>query len=376
VYERTPDEGMSDEEIEKHLWPDLDNLEPRYEIEDREGKKLSFSFIARYDRVDELSGRFSQAFRHDRSFYPRVALYETYSTGQDEWFYRLEFEQPLLAGDYLAIGAALFDETAVFSDLVGRVGDGENTLAALFFREDFRHYLSHEGVATYLEGRPLRGIGLRIGYLDEDHGALASTTNGSLFRPRTSFRDNPAAVEGRLKAWRFSAGVETASSRRTGIDHRHTLLYESSSRGNGSDFDFERWLLDARVAWRLSVDQDLTFHVRGGGVVSGTLPIQRAFFLGGIGTLRSRDYATFVGERAYLVNVEYGFTIFRQIQAVLFHDIAAVWNRPTDFGDTRPELDAGIALRNRSGRFRINVARDVRARQSPLVVTVRLTQPF
>ena len=39
------------------------------------------------------------------------------------------------------------DESTVFTDLRGRVGDGENTLAALFFREDFRHYYGREGFA-------------------------------------------------------------------------------------------------------------------------------------------------------------------------------------------------------------------------------------
>lgn len=377
VYERDPDDDETKEEIERRLWPDLDNLEPRYEFEDREGKTITFSFIARYDRVDELSGTFTQAFAHKRSFYPRFSLNETYSTGQDEWFYRLEFEQPILEQNRVVLGASVHDETTVFSDLIGRVGDGENTLAALFFKEDFRHYLLHEGVSTFVEGRLPGGPSLRIGYLDEDHRALSSTTNGSIFRPRTSFRVNPAADEGRLKAWRFALEYESASRRRSsGIDHLHAFLFETSSPNHGSDFDFDRWLFEGRIAWRLSVDQDVAVRLRTGGVISGTLPIQRAFFLGGLGTLRARDYGEFTGERCYLVNIEYGFSVFRQIQAVVFHDVGAAWQRPTSLGDTRPELDVGFALRNRSGRFRVNLARDLRARQAPLVVTVRLTHPF
>ena len=113
----------------------------------------------------------------------------------------------------------------------------------------------------------------------------------------------------------------------------------------------------------------------GGGLVNGELPVQERFYLGGLGTIRAQEFGSLVGNRAFLVNVEYAFNVFGQIQAVLFQDFGAAWTAPLRIGDTQPRFDAGLGLQNRSGRFRINLARDLRARRAPLVATVRL-RPF
>ena len=70
------------------------------------------------------------------------------------------------------------------------------------------------------------------------------------------------------------------------------------------DFDFQRWTLDVRKYWRLDPEQFLKLRLRVG---SGDreLPLQRKFYLGGIGTLSGYDYKEFQGDKMVLGNAEY-----------------------------------------------------------------------
>jgi hypothetical protein len=265
----------------------------------------------------------------------------------------------------------------VFTDLADRIGDAENTLASLFFREDFRHYYEREGIELYVSGGISRRPELTLRYTDADENALPTTTNGSVFRPRDSFRDNPRATVGRLRAVGLNLRYDSAHERRSkGLIHWHGLSYEWSSDELRSDFDFSRWVAESRVEIPLGPLQELRARGRVGGLVTGELPVQSRYYLGGIGTLHAQEYAALIGERMLLLNLEYHFDVFWQVRGIVFQDVGAAWTRPTGLSDVRPAYDAGLALSNRTGRFRVNVARDLRAEHAPLVVTVRLKRPF
>ncbi len=376
VYENPDTDSEADRRaLEDRLW--VDESELQYRLEDRQGKAIQLGFLAAYNRVDELALTLTERFENRRQLTPRVTLRETFSTGLEKWRYRFEFEQPLSRRHRLTIGAAAFDETTVFDDLRGRVGEAENTLASLFFREDFRHYYAAEGFEAFVtagvSGRPE----LRVAYVDSRDEPLGATTNGSLFRPRSSFRDNPRADGGRRRAWNAVLTYDSERDRRgDGFAHRHELAFESAGGALGGAFDYDRWVYQAVLAQYLGPEQRLRFRVRAGSVAGGTLPVQNRFYLGGIGTLRAEDYARIEGERMYLVNLEYVFTIFWQLEGVIFEDLGAAWDRPLETRKTQPAFDAGFGIQNRTGTFRVNLARDLRAENAPLVATVRLNQPF
>lgn len=372
VYERDPDPLTEEELRDRLFYSEEGHVELR--LEDARGKALQLGLGARYDRVEELAILATQSLSGREGRTPRLNLMESFSTGLETWFYRVEFEQGLT--DHLHFRGAGFDEVSVFDDLAGRVGDTENTLASLFFREDFRHYLGREGVTLSLAARVPHDLGVGLAYTDQVQRALPVTTNGSIFRPRDSFRDNPPADGGRLRSWTIRVDHDASMRRQRALTHRGFIAYETSSLRTGSDFEFERWNL--KSVWTLAVGPEaaVTLVARGGGTTSGELPRQSRFYLGGLGTLRGHDFATLSGERMALVNLEYAFPIFGQVHAVLFQDLGAAWDRPHTVGDVRPALDAGLAFQNRTGSFRVNLARDLRAEDAPLLVTVRLGQPF
>jgi outer membrane protein assembly factor BamA len=379
LYERPPaDAKMTEEELGELLFAEEGNdAAAFYQLADQEGRILRFGVLEpRYDRVDELSVTFTQSIHHENPIYPRLALFETYATGPDQMFYRLDFSQAVLADERIVLAASLYNDTAIFTDLIDRVGTSENTLAALFFREDFRHYFRHQGVNASITARAPFGLAAAIGYVDEDQEPLSGRTNGSIFRPRDSFRDNPRATEGRLRRWSGSLGYDSSIAGRTpGFVHRHHVRYETTGPDVGSDFDYDRWEAESSITMRMGPDRIVTINAFGGGLVNGTLPPQERFYFGGLGTLRAQDFGSLEGDRAFLLNVEYAFNVFGQLQAVLFQDFGATWGAPQQLEDTQPRIDFGLGFQNRSGRFRVNLARDLRARRAPLVATVRLS-PF
>jgi hypothetical protein len=376
VYERPADEETP-EELGERVWAQPEHLHPIYTRVDREGKALSLDFLPSYDRVDELSLRFTQSFEHRKRLYPRLRIQEIYSTGRNRWLYALAFSQPIFRREILTFAATFHDDTAVFTDLEDRVGATENTLAALFFREDFRHYFAREGLSLSLGHRPVAGFSATATYTDEDQNPLGRNTNGSVFRPRGSFRENAAADAGRLRSWSFEAGYASPPRRLApGLLQRHRLLYEIAGHDAGGRFEFERWVAESLVKLKVAPDQELMLQLRAGGRIAGFLPAQRQFYLGGIGTLRGHAFGSLRGDRMLLANLEYGFDLMHGFQGVLFHDVGTAWVHPRELGRVRPELDAGLGVRNRTARFRVDLARDLRANRAPIVVTVRIAQPF
>jgi len=375
VYERDPESRLSRREIEERLF--VDESELNVWLEDQEGRRLALGFEAQYDRVHEFAVSATQRLEDPKRLTPQLRFREMFSTGLEHWYYRADVEQPLSRKHRVALGASAFNETTVFQDLENRVGDAENTLASLFFREDFRHYLGREGFELYASFGTSRRPELTVRYRDAQEDPLPSTTNGSVFRPRDAFRDNPAATRGRLRSVAAEIRYDSTHDRRANAAvQRHALVYEISSDDLESAFEFRRWVAESRFEYPLGPVQELRARVRVGGVVHGELPVQSLFYLGGIGSLHAQDYASIVGERMLQLNIEYAFDVFWQIRAIVFQDLGAAWNRPSRLADLHPAFDAGVALGNRTGRFRVNFARDMRADRAPLVVTVRLMRTF
>src|SRR5436309_13929866 len=89
----------------------------------------------------------------------------------------------------------------------------------------------------------------------------------------------------------------------------YTTLFRSTSEVSTrstlrSDFDFRRHILAARARMRLSAHQE--FGVRGiAGWSDGTLPPQRQFGIGGIGSVHGYEFKEATGDSLALLNVEY-----------------------------------------------------------------------
>jgi hypothetical protein len=164
----------------------------------------------------------------------------------------------------------------------------------------------------------------------------------------------------------------------------------------GSEFEFGQYILDLRRFQPLGKYDNLNIRVRAGSS-DGTLPSQKIFELGGLGTMNAFPFKSELGNRMLLINAElivngsfleeldfWPLWIFHNINILLLSDAgimrvasstasALEGVEAVKFNDF--EHDYGVALSNRSGSFRIGVAWRT-DHPSPAQFILRFNRPF
>jgi outer membrane translocation and assembly module TamA len=108
--------------------------------------------------------------------------------------------------------------------------------------------------------------------------------------------------------------------------YRADWTTEIARRSFGGDFEFTRHIANVRAYVPLSPAQELRGRLIV-GTSSGTLPPQRWFALGGIGSVHGYGFKESAGERMVLGNIEYLVGSQRDFYAIGFFDIGRV-SRP------------------------------------------------
>lgn len=260
----------------------------------------------RYNRVDGLFLGISRA-PLDWSSWDRGRIYGQggYAFASEEWLYRIGAETRLGSRRNnpnfdLKIGGSHQRNTD--TDDLWKASWGENTAASFFFRHDFFDYHAVEGWSGYAVARLTRYAQLSAAYRDEHYRSLSTQTNWSIFGDG-NFRPNRAINEGQMHSFvlAFEGGsIKNLSRNPSGVAFR---LEAELGQGLGGDFDFSRYLGDLRTYARLTREAGLYLRFRG-GFTEGTVPVQKAFTLGGIGTVRGYNQNAFIGTRMALANAE------------------------------------------------------------------------
>lgn len=132
--------------------------------------------------------------------------------------------------------------------------------------------------------------------------------------------------------------------------------------GVGGDFDFSRFIGDVHAYARTGSASGLAVRLRA-GTSSGTVPAQRMFTLGGIGSVRAYPINAFRGETMLLANVEY--TLYgRDAFDDLFEDLSvfglfdAGWTdagtgRSFSMDDVAPAAGFGVGFGDRAVRLEL-----------------------
>src|SRR5205814_5028533 len=94
----------------------------------------------------------------------------------------------------------------------------------------------------------------------------------------------------------------------------------------GSDFDFSRHILSARGRRLVSPHQEVAARLIGGWS-GGSLPPQRQFAIGGIGSVHGYEFKEAVGDSLALVNLEYAVGWQNNFQVLGFFDAGRVTKR-------------------------------------------------
>ena len=370
--------------------------------------RLHETFL-RYNRVEGLYIGLSQAKR--LYWHSKPWLVSTGSLGygfaNHTWRYSLGLYFPFYFEDMIveigAEGHSLTDSKDQWS-----FDRDENTATALFAREDFLDYFERRGFTAtaswYYRGDDALDLRATVGYAHDTYANMNRTTNWSFFGGDKMFRPNPMINAGNLNSLVFSIGANTLADldvRDNGWDAQ--LQYETAGGFTEGDFEFSQLTIDARRYQPLGEHLSLNLRVRG-GLSDGTVPQQRAFELGGPGTLPGYRFKEFSGSSAALVGAEFivrssivgnaggwarrllaatNFIFFANAGSV--NVVSPLVTRGADngayvaeFGDSFMDAwksDVGVAIGSADGAFRIGAAWRLDRSESPNLV-LRFTRPF
>lgn len=181
----------------------------------------------------------------------------------------------------------------------------ENSLAAFLFRTDFFDYYQTEGFTLYAVGRFGRHAQASVGYRSDEYISMGREATWSLFGGE-SFRFNPLIDEGLMQSI-----VVTLEGGQVRDLHRlpeggAVRLEAEFGDGLGGDFAFNRYIGDARLYLPVSGSSSLSLRFRAGQATGDFVPYQKAFTLGGIGSVRAFSQNRYVGTHMLLGNIEYG----------------------------------------------------------------------
>ncbi len=284
----------------------------------------------------------------------------------------------------------------------------ENTFTAILAREDFLDYFERRGftasAAWYFKGENDLSLRASVGYAHDTYANMNRATNWSIFGGDKVFRVNPLINDGNVNSMVFSAGVTTLASldsRDHGWDAQ--VQYEKAGDFAAGDFAFSQVLVDIRRYQPLGDHLNFNLRVRG-GMSDGLLPQQRAFELGGPGTLPGYRFKEFAGSSVALLNAEFiirssiagnargwARNLLSNTNLIFFADagstnsIAPQVTRDVtngalqaEFGNTFTDnwkSDVGVAIGSANGDFRVGAAWRLDRSESPTLV-LRFSRPF
>lgn len=254
-----------------------------------------------------------------------------YGFASKRWEYRLggEFRLPLsnrpierdtsfkrhfFAQPTIAIGAAFHNITS--TDNAWQEGRLENALDAFFAREDFRNYYKLAGWDGYLAFRPMLNSELRIDWRSDHYDSLQQNVFYGRFGGNKVLPPNPPVAEGQMNSLVITGQnehVHTKFFSTTNIFGDSVDIEQLRGRSNlfqidlghmpGSDFGFNRYLLDTRefhpILHGLSFDTRFRFEA-----TTGDMLPQKLEFLGGPSSLPAFYQNSIEGNRMLLLNTE------------------------------------------------------------------------
>lgn len=366
--------------------------------------------ILRYNRVESLfvglGSEKKYYWENGKEFNPFGSI--GYGFGSHRWRYDLGVSRQISLGSddrdrLIEVGVEGYSLTD--SKDQWRISTLENSLASFFIHEDFRDYFGKDGVTVHsaylVRDHDLFGEA-RISYQADKYRSLDNGADWALFGGHKSFRDNPQINEGMMRSITALAGFSTASRSHYGTEGWNAYATaEFAGGGLGGDYRFQQYILDLRRYQPLGSHDNFNIRFRA-GTAHGDLPLQKAYEIGGLGTLPGFGFKEFPGDtvganRLLLMNVEYILNgdflgelefwpswLMRHINLIVLADAGLVrTSSPTTSpfsgfgGITWNELrsDAGVGIANRSGSFRLAaVWRTDKAEAARLVF--RVETPF
>lgn len=258
------------------------------------------------------------------------------------------------------------------------------SLMSLLDKIDYRDYFYTRGWRLFGAVRPVSGLTLTFGYLNEQHASATTTTSFSLFSRSEAFRLNPAVHEGQLRSVALSVRYGEGEPILLGLLPQNFVELEgeySSPSLLSSNFDFARLVVRTEMnvqTYSRRLFFAPTLYVRlAAGISNGALPPQRIFVLesrasgtGLFGSLRTVNPRQFGGDSFVVLSLEHNFRntpflalnipfLYKNSIELLVHgSVAQAWNRTPTIELPAPTngwyYEAGVGLCRILGLFRLD----------------------
>lgn len=313
----------------------------------------------------------------------------------------------------LSFGAEVFKKLESEDEWI--IGNVENSLAAFFFREDFKDYYGAQGFKFYLDHQFLGNHNFRVEVGRSTFDALRKNTNWSVFGGDKDFDENPARKDELPAEFSIAEGSEIGLRLIAAFDWRDNPIFplsgwylEAIYEHTFEDFateihDTDGLFLSLKRFQQMFGNQRLLIRFML-GTRHGSLAEQYTMDIGGIGSLRGFDDKEFSGNRMVMLNANYLFggdllqkiplqrvPVFGGLWTILslaiFADTGWAWTtNPEDglldgFGQLTQNLDnlqtdVGFSILVLDGVFRMDVAKRTDRSNDDFRITFRLLEKF
>ena len=336
--------------------------------------RAGFLFAFAYNRVDGPAPQVGGALRRERDQAPLLYVLGGYAFSRERAIGSAGFELPFGDPSRIRVGADAYRRTASEDEWI--VGSGENTIFALLARTDYRDWYEAEGIGGHGIWEPGRDAALEVRASVEEHASLRTRTRVSAFGGTARFRANPSIDPGTEGLLSVAIRVGPIAPPKEG-GSRATLRYERAGGPMGRDFDYGRLRATVNGSRRFSKRASGRARIVAGSTRHGTLPAQKIWHLGGIGTLRGHEYKAYAGDQFFLANGEGYWKLRKNVFGMAFVDWGAAWFGAGNLDRQRPAIDGGFGLRLfEEPGIAVTAARDLKRGDGPILVGVRLGAAF
>lgn len=376
-----------------------------HEIKDDSGfefeKPVQVYWYPRYNRVEGLFVNLGVKVRPE--FLTGVQAYSDagwgFSNEDDKEFrYHVGVRKDLFEFNRLSFGFEAFKELASEDDWL--IGETENSIYSVLFREDYKDYYGIDGFRFYVDHK-FKGVHtLRLEVERRTYDALQRNVNWSVFKG--DFSENPNHSDSFI-----AEGDELGLRLIAAFDWRDNPIFPLTGwylagiyEHTADDFDTDGLFLTVKRYFQTFGNNRLLLKGML-GTRHGSIADQHTIDLGGIGSLRAYDDKEFTGNRMVMFNANYlfGGDILQKIPLQDIPFIGAFWTTLslgvfldtgwadfTDvddgifsgFGDIDLQTNVGFSVLVLDGVLRMDVAR--RTNSDPgkddYRITFRLLESF
>lgn len=372
-------------------------------------RPVEFYWTPRYNRVEGLFLNIGVRLRPKRI--PGLQVYGDAGWGfwnQDDKEFRYLFglRKDFFEMKRLSIGAEVYKKVESEDDWV--VSDLENSVAALFFREDYKDYYGTQGFKFFADHQFTGNHILRFEIGRQKYDALKRNIDWSVFKG--GFPENPKRFESEI-----AEGHEVSVRFISALDWRDNPVFplngwyvEGIFEKTFEDFDTDGLFLTVKRYQQTWGNQRLLLRTmvgsrRGDVILFGEADDDRfieqyTIELGGIGSLRGFDDKEFSGNRMFMFNANYLFggdilqkiplqripvfgNLWTTLSLALFVDTGFAWDASANAGlfsgfDEIDNLktDVGFSIFVLEGVARLDVAKRTDRSNDDFRVTFRLLE--